>query len=266
MFKNHYTARIGFIRTLDRVCPTHGGRYSSNETANCPKCGVALVQFTVQTQQGVRPQCLTELVIYPVMRPADEKQWEERTAKAGGLKYQIRVSLWGRYDAERQVAYPDKRVQYMQPKRLIRIELNTKPIFRPYTSQKENGAQMIEVKYEFNHNRGDQIEFLDPKQASDELMTNAHAVTSPQQQPINNAPAAQPAATGDAAKLDSMMQEIVALRAKLSGNPTPAPAAPQDAELMKAAAQSPPDELDPTEDGMGSIGDAFVEGDIFPVA
>jgi len=267
MFRNEYTARIGFVKTLDRTCPTHKGMYSSAEKTHCPKCNAPLVQFTVTTKRhGVRPQCLSEIVIYPIYRPEDEKIWESRTERAGGFGMQIRVNLWGRYDDERKIAYPDNRVQYLQPKRIARFCLNTKPLLKAYTSNKDGvPKQMIEMKYEFNQGRGDQIEFLDKPAEHEAMTTNAGAQPAPHEaatgtpvdQPL---PVNQPAKVEVPASTDAVVaigQELMNLVKRFEdavGTPsTHTQPASEDEILKEAASQSPPADMDHSEDGIGKV-------------
>jgi len=185
MFRNEYTAKVGFTRLLDRTCPKDGGLYASNEKSHCPKCQSPLVQPTrpgepARNETGPIPYCFTEVTLYPLLRKEVKDKHAARTASAKGVLYVIRMTLWGRYDTERGVLEPDGRTQYLVPKRTIRVEFNNPPTLIPYTANDK--STKIEMKYVFDGRAGDQIEFLDAKQTATASMAGAEAVT-----PVNTA-------------------------------------------------------------------------------
>ena len=162
MYRNEFTAKVGFTRILDRTCSDCGGLYSSNEKSHCPKCAKPLVIPARPTSDGPLPYCFTEVTLYPLMRQETKDKHAKRTEAAHGLLYVIRVILWGTYDKERNIVVPDKRSQYMVPTRTIRALFNNPPTLIPYTAN--DGSQKIEMKFTFDWRLGDQIEFLDAKQ------------------------------------------------------------------------------------------------------
>jgi len=179
MFRTELTAKIGFTRLLDRTCPSCGGLYSSYEYAHCPKCQAVLVIPMHPAESGARPYCLTEVTLYPKMRKEDKDAHATRTKAAKGLLYTFRVILWGRYDKERNVVEPDARTRYLVPKRTIRVALYNPPTLIPFTAK--DGTQKIEMKYVFSAKSGDQIELLDEKQESSEMMAGAKTKETPTQ-------------------------------------------------------------------------------------
>lgn len=176
MFRNEYTAKIGFTRVLDRTCPKDGGLYSSNEKSHCPKCNTPLVIPSHQVEGGARPYCFTEVTLYPMMRKESKERHAKRTEAAKGLLYVLRMTLWGRYDKERNVVEPDPRTQYLVPKRTIRVTFNNPPTVIPYTAKDQ--TTKLEWKYTFDSRDGDQIEFLDAKQTAETAMAATTSVSN----------------------------------------------------------------------------------------
>jgi len=227
MFRNEYTAKIGFTRTLDRTCGQCGGLYSSNEKSHCPKCNQALIIPTHQTDEGPRPYCFTEVTLYPMMRQEAKDRHAKRTVAAKGLLYVIRMVLWGHYDKERSVVLPDNRVPYLVPKRTIRVLFNSPQQLLPFTAN--DGSQKIEMKYTFDGRDGDQIEFLDAKQTAQANMEGAKTPI-PTPEPVV-------APTPDMAALAAQItaQVLKQLGAVKTGSALPAPN-PADSGMSEATA------------------------------
>ncbi len=175
MFRNEYTAKIGFTRLLDRTCSKCGGLYTGSEYAHCPKCKQALVVPSFNTAEGPRKYCFTEVTLYPLMRQEAKDRHAKRTEAAKGLLYVIRMTLWGRYDKERDVVQPDPRTQYLVPKRVIRVLFNNPPTLIPYTANDQ--TTKVEMKFTFDIRDGDQVEFLDEKQTATALMEGTKTPT-----------------------------------------------------------------------------------------
>jgi len=214
MYRNEYTAKIGFTRVLDRTCLKDGGLYSSNEKSHCPKCNQPLVPPTRQSESGPIPYCFTEVTLYPLMRKETRERHAKRTEAAKGLLYTLRMVLWGHMDKETGVAVPDNRTQYLVPKRTIRVEFNNPPQLLPYTASDK--STKVEMKYTFDARDGDQIEFLDAKQTSATMLVEA-----------NPAPAANPApnpqdTAGLLAQLTSLTQALQANGVLPAPNPAEA--------------------------------------------
>ena len=159
MFKNEYIAKVGFVKTLDRTCGPCGGMYASSERVACPKCNTALI-LPMTKGDNPRPYLMTEVHLYPQEQQRHKDEFARKCAASGGLPFEIRMVLWGRYDKDTQTTVPDKRVQYLVPKRLIHVMFNTRPVPRTFHSTKDN-----QEKLDFNFHAGDQMKFLDdPKQ------------------------------------------------------------------------------------------------------
>lgn len=186
MFRNEFTAKIGFTRVLDRTCGNCGGLYSSNEKSHCPKCNNPLHIPTRPSDTGPRPYCFTEVTLYPMMRQEMKDKHAKRTTASKGLLYTLRMTVWGTYDKERDIVLPDKRTQYLVPKRTIRVLFNNPPTLIPFTANDK--SQKVEMKFTFDGHSGDQIEFLDAKQTADASMAGAEPPTpEPTKAPVPNA-------------------------------------------------------------------------------
>lgn len=209
MFRNEYTAKIGFTRVLDRTCSQCGGLYSSNEKSHCPKCQQPLIVPTHQTESGPRPYCFTEVTLYPMMRQEAKDKHSKRTAASKGLLFTIRMTLWGRYDKVSHEVQPDARTRYLVPKRTIRVLFNNPPTLLPFIA-KADGSQRIELKYTFDSHDGDQIEFLDAKQTADANIAGAKTPT-PTPDPV------LPAPTPEVAVLQQQMTAILTALQGTSG-------------------------------------------------
>jgi len=183
-------------------------------------------------EDGVRPYCLTEVTLYPLMRKEATERHARRTASAKGLLYVIRLSLWGRYDKEKNLVTPDARTQYLVPKRTIRVLLNNPPTLIPYTAK--DGTQKLEMKYVFDSRDGDQLEFLDAKQEAAVMMAAApKAVAAPAPVAVHTDPA-----------IAAMQQQLAMLTAALlkgSGNVMPAPNPAESTMVVTEAADYSPD-------------------------
>ena len=275
MYKHSYTAKIGFVKTLDRTCATHGGRYSSAERQVCPKCNETLVVPMQRDSKtgNMRPSLFTEVTLYPQMRGDDRKDFENNTLRSNSLgHFEFKMNLWGKYDAATNTVQPDGRVRYLAVKRTIRVEFNSPPLIRPFTSQKYDGQQRIEMKYNFNSNRGDQIEFLDNIQAAQTEMVSAQnaldarnataqqeattPVTTPVTPPV--IPAAVPNLT-DPAVLQATLMELLQRLAPAAAPTTAPTAAPvtimaatnvESPVPQESTPMNPPADLDPTDEGI----------------
>jgi len=201
MYRNEFTAKIGFTRVLDRTCKQCGGLYSSNEKSHCPKCGQPVTIPTRQADDGPQAYCFTEVTLYPLMRQEMKDRHAKRTVAAKGMLYVIRMILWGHYDKERNIVLPDKRSQYMVPTRTIRVLFNNPPTLIPYTAK--DGSQRVEMKFTFDGHNGDQVEFLDAKQEM--AVETAEADTA-----IANVASKTAAPTPDPAVLQQQMAAILA--------------------------------------------------------
>lgn len=231
MFRNEYTAKIGFTRVLDRTCPKDGGMYSSNEKSACPKCNSPLIPPTRKTDSGPVPYCFTEVTLYPKMPKAMQDLHVKRTEASKSLFYTIRMILWGRVDKDLGVAVPDKRSMYLVPKRTIRVVFNNPPQLKPFTAGDQ--STKVEMKYTFDSRDGDQIEFLDSKQ---EMQLEAPAAETKV--------AESPAPTIDPIKVDpvlaSMKAQLDTLTAALN-KVLPAPNPADSAMSMDSPEDYQPD-------------------------
>lgn len=225
MFRTEFIAKIGFTRILDRTCPNCGGLYSGYERATCPKCNANLVMPVYNTDEGPKQYCLTELTLYPKLPERVKKVHLARTKSAKGLLYTIRVVLWGRYDKERNVVEPDARTRYLVPKRTIRVALYDPPVPIPFTAK--DGTQKLEMHYVFSDRSGDQIEFLDEKQESSEMMAGAKTKETPTQ--TNTSTPVDMSAVQ--AQLNTLMEAF-----KQAGGVLPAPN-PENAAMTMSGAE-----------------------------
>lgn len=267
MFKHSYVAKVGFVKNLDRTCPTHGGMYSSNERNACPKCGVPLNHMAINTQKGVRKTIMTEVTLYPVLPQNEKDEHASRTKKASGFEYEIKMVLWGHYDEERGTVFPDKRVQYIVPKRTLLVEFHTKPVVRPFVTREQE--HKLEFKYTVTGR--DMVKFLDSK-ATYEALTgesaSAPAATNTKQT-ISNPVVPQTAIQNANPQMALIMEQLASLTAMVNGMnttpqavPTPTPqAAPATMTANETECpnpdgffmESPPDDIDPNDDGLGPI-------------
>lgn len=180
MHRHEYTAKVGFVKTLDRTCKQHGGIYSSTEHSVCPKCQQPLVIPSHNTENGPRPYCFSEVTLYPLLQKEVKDRHEKRLKVAGGLITVIRVVLWGKYSQENNTLQPDPRVRYLAPKRTVRVLFNTPPLPKAYTAK--DGSTKLELKYTFDGRHGDQFEFLDSKQEATAHMEATSNVSQPSPQ------------------------------------------------------------------------------------
>ena len=250
MFTHSYIAKIGFVKTLDRTCPTHGGMYSSQERNICPKCNAALIA-PMTKGDNPRPYLMTEIHIYPQERQDHQEDHKRRSAASGGLEFEIRFILWGRWDAERQMIFPDNRVQYLAPKRLIHVEFNKRPIIRPFVSAKEGNKQKLEFKYHFDGRAGDKLKFLDSKETFEALtgqttttaqasaQGDVSAQSSAQASPAEGVNSNQPSNADIMAALTGMQNRLTALENGSVQNNVP-----------EDVPDTPPEDMDLNETGL----------------
>jgi len=184
----------------------------------------------------------------------------KRTQAANGLLYEYRLTLWGRYDKERHTAFPDKRTQYLVPKRTIRLELNDFPVMKLFTTRE--GTQKIEKKFVFQAHLGDQLEFMDTKQEADHFMAaaaveSAHGATVEPPAPSVNL---------QIAELQKMMLTISKRLLNMPGGSLPVP--DQNTTTLSASdtiesplpegSQEAPTDVDDAAEGLGGIVNPFV--------
>lgn len=254
MFKHTYIAKVGFVKTLDRTCPKDGGMYSSQERHVCPKCQAALV-MPMTKGESPRPYLMTEVHVYPQERQQFRDEHKSRSAAAGGLEFEIRFILWGRYDKDSQTTHPDKRVQWLIPKRLIHLEFNTRPIVRPFHSTRDS-IQKLELKYHFNNRAGDNLRFLD---YPEEFQANTGQTPEQAAAEINNTTAvpgevaAQPKTTAVGATTDEpsnkdIMEAIMGVSNRVSALEGDTPASVE--ENPADAPETPPEDLDLNDTGI----------------
>lgn len=264
MFKHTYVAKVGFVNHLDRVCPTHGGLFSSQQRNTCPKCNAALAPRMVTTKKGTYPSIMTEVVLYPILPQSEKDEHSARTKAASGFEFEIRMNLWGYYDEQRQVACINKRAMYIVPKRTLYLEFNQQPVVRPYVTRE--GQHKLEFKYTVSGR--DEVRFMDSK-ATYEALTGGDAGIQPQASPAaqsNPAPSTPVSAnnTNDtgAPNMDAIMAQLASLTAavaQLKGN-TPAPAAmnannsvADNPDPSQFSNDAPPSDMDMNDDGIGTI-------------
>ncbi len=231
MEKHSFVAKIGFTKVLDLTCPQHGGMYSSNEKTTCPKCNSPLVSPTRKTEKGQIPFCLTEVTFYPMLPQEVKDSYAAKMKAAKGLPMIHRFVLYGYYDGETNTLNPDARTRYLVPKRTIRLEFNTTPLYHPFEGKEGTG---LEIKFVFSRKYGDEIEFLDAKQEFDINQRNA---SKDKPGPLGKA-----METGfDAAAMERMMQNpMMAMMAQFMQMMNPQAAAALKANAAAAATTTAP--------------------------
>ena len=200
--KIQYHATVGYVRTIDRVCPTCKGIWSSRENATCPKCGISLVQMTATTEKnGVRPSCFTEIVLYPIIPEKEKVRYSEKMTKSKSLPFSIRLKLWGHYDEVNNVALQDNRVAHLPVKRTVLVDIGTVPLYSMFMAK--GNTPVVQVLHEITSE--DKITFLGSKE-SYEIADKEIAKSAPPAPPVEKKVVTSP--TPDSAVIQLMQKQM----------------------------------------------------------
>ena len=219
MYKTQISGNIGYVRTIDRMCPQCRAIYSSVEHSQCLKCGTQLIQTGKTTEKGYRAYCWTEVTIYPQLPEKVGIRYAEQLNKSKALGTAIRFKIWGRYDEAQGIAYPDNVVPYLEIGRPVMVEFNSPPTHTPFAAK--DHVQCIEVAFELRRGEGDKIELLGHKKASEAIIHEHQRVETAQ---INHNPPPANGAIADIMNAMELIRKQIAALSNGGGNVTPHPA------------------------------------------